>query len=124
MVFKTLGTSLGNLIAKSFDSTIKDFKLSDGNIISTLFKSSDTVALQNFNKELKKGTDYHLAYNNVMKNASDTAKKQALSYIKCQKNLKLYNAKLEAGKLTQDEYNARVDATKAKMAALGVEVVL
>ncbi len=40
MVFKTLGTSLGNLIAKSFDSTIKDFKLSDGNIISTLFKNS------------------------------------------------------------------------------------
>lgn len=124
MVFKTLGTSLGNLIAKSFDSTIKDFKLSDGNIISTLFKSSDTVALQNFNKELKKGTDYHLAYNNTMKNASSTVQKNALSYIRYQKNLKRYNNQLEAGKLTQDEYNARVDATKAKMAALDVEVVL
>ena len=59
-----------------------------------------------------------------MKNASSTAQKNALSYIKCQGNLKLYNAKLEAGKLTQDEYNARIDATKAKMAALCVEVVL
>mgnify|MGYP004461771793 FL=1 len=118
MVFKTLGTRLGNLIGKSFKSTIQDFK-SDG--FTSLFKSSDTVALQNFNKELKKGTDYHLAYNNTMKNASSTVQKNALSYIKCQKNLKRYNNQLEAGKLTQDEYNARVDATKAKMAALGVE---
>lgn len=51
MVFKTLGTRLGNLIGKSFKSTIQDFK-SDG--FTSLFKSSDTVALQNFNKELKK----------------------------------------------------------------------
>lgn len=59
MVFKILGTSLGNLVGKSFDSTIKDFKLSGGNIVSTLFKSSDTIALQKFNRELKKVTDYH-----------------------------------------------------------------
>ena len=40
MVFKTLGTSLGNLIAKSFDSTIKDFKLSDGNNKETISNHS------------------------------------------------------------------------------------
>jgi hypothetical protein len=121
MVFKTLGTSLGNLVGKSFESTIKDFKLSGGNIVSTLFKSSDTIALQKFNQELQKGTDYHLAYNNVMKNASSTAQQNALSYIKCQNNLKRYNAQLNAGKITQEEYNTRVDTTRARMAALGVE---
>lgn len=121
MVFKTLGTSLGNLVGKSFESTIKDFKLSGGNIVSTLFKSSDTIALQKFNQELQKGTDYHLAYNNVMKNASSTAQQNALSYIKCQNNLKRYNAQLNAGKITQEKYNTRVDTTRARMAALGVE---
>ena len=50
MVFKTLGTILGNFVDKSFKSTIKDFKLSGGNIVSTLFKSSDTIALQKFNQ--------------------------------------------------------------------------
>ena len=121
MVFKTLGTSLGNFVGKSFESTIKDFKFSGGNIVSTLFKSSDTIALQKFNQELQKGVDNHIAYRNVMSTASDTAKKQALSYIKCQNDLKRYNAQLNANKIEQEEYNARVDATKAKMATLGVE---
>lgn len=121
MVFKTLGTILGNFVGKSFESTIKDFKLSGGNIASTLFKSSDTIALQKFNQELQKGVDNHIAYRNVMSTASDTAKKQALSYIKCQKNLEKYDVQLNDNKITQEEYNARVDATKAKMATLGVE---
>ncbi len=59
MVFKTLETGLENLIGKSFESTIKDFKLSSGNVWSTLFKDSDVIALQKFNRELKKVTDYH-----------------------------------------------------------------
>ena len=54
MVFKTLETGLGNFIGKSFESTIKDFKLSGGNVWSTLFKDSDVIALQKFNRELKK----------------------------------------------------------------------
>lgn len=117
MVFKTLGTSLGNFVGKSFESTIKDFKFSGGNIVSTLFKSSDTVALQKFNQELQKGVDNHIAYRNVMSTASDTAKK----YIKCQNDLKRYNAQLNANKIKQEEYNTLVDATRAKMATLGVE---
>ncbi len=59
MVFKTLETGLENLIGKSFESTIKDIKLSSGNVWSTLFKDSDVIALQKFNQELKKVTDYH-----------------------------------------------------------------
>ena len=121
MVFKTLGTILGNFVGKSFESTINDFKLSGGNIISTLFKSSDTIALQKFNQELQKGVNNHIAYKNVMSTASDTAKEQALSYIKCQNDLKRYTNQLNAHKITQEEYNTRVDATKAKMATLGVE---
>lgn len=121
MVFKTLETWLNNFIGKSLESTIKDFKLSDGNVLSTLFKDSDTIALQKFNQELKKGTDYHTAYNNVMENASSAAQKNALSYVKCQNNLKRYEAQLNANKITQEEYNTRVDTTKAKMATLGVE---
>lgn len=121
MVFKTLGTSLGNFVGKSFESTIKDFKLSGGNIVSTLFKSSDTIALQKFNQELKKGVDNHIAYRSVMSTASDTAKKQASSYIRCQNDLKRYTNQLNANKIGQEEYNARVDATRAKMVTLGVE---
>ena len=121
MVFKTLGTILGNFVGKSFESTVNDFKLSGGNIISTLFKSSDTVALQKFNQELQKGVNNHIAYRNVMSTASDTAKEQALSYIKCQNNLKRYTNQLNANKITQEEYNIRVDATRAKMSTLGVE---
>jgi hypothetical protein len=59
MVFKTLETGLENLIGKSFESTIKDIKLSSGNVWSRLFKDSDVIALQKFNRELKKVTDYH-----------------------------------------------------------------
>ena len=121
MVFEKLGTWLNNFIGKSLESTIKDFKLSGGNVLSTLFKDSDTIALQKFNKELKNGVNNHIAYRDVMKNASLAAQKNALSYIKCQNDLKRYNAQLNANKITQEEYNTRVDTTKAKMATLGVE---
>ncbi len=121
MVFEKLGTWLNNFIGKSLESTIKDFKLSGGNVLSTLFKDSDTIALQKFNKELKNGVNNHIAYRDVMKNASLAAQKNALSYIKCQNDLKRYDAQLNANKITQEEYNIRVDATKAKMATLGVE---
>ena len=121
MVFEKLGTWLNNFIGKSLESTIKDFKLSGGNVLSTLFKDSDTIALQKFNKELKNGVNNYIAYRDVMKNASSAAQKNALSYIKCQNDLKRYNAQLNANKITQEEYNTRVDTTKAKMATLGVE---
>lgn len=121
MAFKTLGTSLGNFVGKSFESTIKDFKLSSGNIASTLFKSSDTIALQKFNQELKNGVAWRTAYNNTMVGTSEQAQKNAQQYAILNARLKTYDAQLSANKITQQQYNARVDATRAKMAALGVE---
>ena len=121
MVFKTLGTILGNFVGKSFESTIKDFKLSGGNIASTLFKSSDTIALQKFNQELKNGVAWRTAYNNTMVGTSEQARKNAQQYAILNARLKTYDAQLNANKIKQEEYNARVDATKAKMTTLGVE---
>lgn len=121
MVFKTLGTILGNFVDKSFKSTIKDFKLSGGNIVSTLFKSSDTIALQKFNQELKNGVAWRTAYNNTMVGTSEQAQKNAQQYAILNARLKTYDAQLSANKITQQQYNTRVDATRAKMTALGVE---
>lgn len=121
MVFKTLGTILGNFVDKSFKFTIKDFKLSGGNIVSTLFKSSDTIALQKFNQELKNGVAWRTAYNNTMVGTSEQAQKNAQQYAILNARLKTYDAQLSANKITQQQYNTRVDATRAKMTALGVE---
>lgn len=121
MVFKTLETWLNNFIGKSLESTIKDFKLSGGNVLSTLFKDSDTIALQKFNQELKNGVAWRTAYNNTMVGTSEQAQKNAQQYAILNARLKTYNAQLNANKITQEEYNTRVDTTKAKMAMLGVE---
>ena len=121
MVFKTLGTILGNFVGKAFESTIKDFKLFGGNIISTLFNSSDTIALQKFNQELEKGVAWRAAYNNTMVGTSKQAQKNAQQYAILNARLKTYDSQLNAHKITQEEYNTRVDAARAKMTTLGVE---
>ncbi len=125
MVFKAFGTGLGNFINKSWSDTVNDIKSgafkNPFNALFKTFNSSDSSAFKNFIKDLDNGITRTKAFTNNMGNASAATKKQAIAYVKCQNDLKKYNTQLNTHKITQDEYNARVDATKAKMAALGVE---
>lgn len=87
-------------------------------ILGSVVNSSDTIALQGFHRELKAGTEYQVAYNRTMLSASETAQHQAREYNTLTNLLTRYQRQKDKGILTEEQYNAKVQATQTRLATL------
>lgn len=118
-------TSELTLLGKSFKSVGEDYKtlqaMGNGKIksfFSSIVSSSDTVALQNFHRELKAGKGYQVAYDTTMLSASETAQRQAHEYNTLTRRLQSYQRQKDKGILTEEQYNAKVQVTQTRLTAL------
>lgn len=118
-------TSELTLLGKSFKSIGEDYKtlqaMGNGKIkslFSSIVSSSDTVALQNFHRELKAGKGYQVAYDTTMLSASETAQRQAHEYNTLTRRLQSYQRQKDRGVLTEEQYNAKVQVTQTRLSAL------
>lgn len=118
-------TSQLTLLGKSFKSIGEDYKtlqtMGNGRVRSffgSIVNSSDTIALKNFHQELKAGKSYQVAYDTTMLSASETAQRQAHEYNILTRVLQRYQRQKDKGILTEEQYNAKVQATQTRLATL------
>ena len=113
-------TSQLTLFGKSFKSIGEDIGKLDGKgkIFTAIFKSSDSIALNNFNNALKNGSTNSDAFITHMKNASTTAQDTARQIIGLNTKVNLLNQQYKNGAISEQTYNQRMQATKTQLAAL------
>lgn len=113
-------TSKLTLFGKSFKSIGEDIsKLNGkGKIFTAIFKSSDSIALNNFNNALKNGSNYSEAFITHMKNASSEAQDTARQIINLKTKMNLLNQQYKNNAINEQTYNARMGVTQTQLTAL------
>lgn len=113
-------TSRLTLFEKSFKSIGEDIdKLNGkGKIFTAIFKSSDSITLNNFNNALKNGSNYSDAFITHMKNASLEAQDTARQIINLKTKMNLLNQQYKNNAINEQTYNARMEATQTQLTAL------
>lgn len=113
-------TSKLTLFGKSFKSIREDISKLNGKekIFTAIFKSSDSISLNNFNNALKNGSNYSDAFITHMKNASSEAQDTARQIINLKTKMNLLNQQYKNNAINEQTYSARMKTTQTQLTAL------